>query len=71
MIFVCFGGLRIADKGIPKQSCNEVNETKKKEELEKRRKREEILSEKELNDLREQSKTLKAQVKFFSYDLLI
>ncbi|VDK69459.1 unnamed protein product [Onchocerca ochengi] len=45
----------------PKQNYKEMDEAKKKEELEKRREREAALSEDELNSLREQSKALKVQ----------
>ncbi|CAG9538337.1 unnamed protein product [Cercopithifilaria johnstoni] len=48
-------------ESISKQNVKEMDEMKKKEELEKRRKREAALSEEDLNSLREQSKTLKAE----------
>lgn len=57
--------LQFIGESIPKQNNEKLDETKKKEELEKRKEQEAALSEEELNNLREQSKTLKAQVSFF------
>ncbi|EFO23656.1 TPR Domain containing protein [Loa loa] len=49
------------DKSIPKQNDKEMDETKRKEGLEKRKEQEAALSEEELKNLREQSQAFKAQ----------
>lgn len=63
--------IEFAGESIPNQNCKEIDETKEKDELEKRRKREAALSEEELSSLREESKTLKAQVISSRVTLLI
>ncbi|VDK74567.1 unnamed protein product [Litomosoides sigmodontis] len=54
-------GSNCSDESIPNQNRKEMDEMKEKDELEMRRKREAALSEEELNSLREDSKTLKAE----------